>query len=123
MDLVVDEDSTGSKNFLLSSLLKGKIPREMIIYWNYHCYPLLEPTSAVILNRLINDLDISSAVNSNKDLLFLRLLGAGTSSPEAPSPLDQIAPNDAYLMFKLIEEHSESNSHFPTGKGASVAVF
>ena len=75
---------------------------------------LLEPTSAVILNRLINDLDISSAVNSNKDLVFLRLLGAETPEEEEESPLDQIAPNDAYLMFKLIEEHSKSNTHFPT---------
>ncbi|CAG5097854.1 Oidioi.mRNA.OKI2018_I69.XSR.g15261.t2.cds [Oikopleura dioica] len=102
MDLVVDGDSTGSKNFLLSSLLK-------------------EPTSAVVLNRLINDLDISSAVNSNKELLFLRLLGAGASSPDTPTSLDQIAPNDAYLMFKLIEDHSESNSHFPTDLILSLA--
>lgn len=48
------------------------------------------------------------------DLTFLNLLGA-TKSDEKESPLDQIAPNDAYLMFKLIEEHSKSKTYFPPG--------
>jgi arsenate reductase-like glutaredoxin family protein len=117
MDLVVDGDNTASKNFVLSSVLKGKVENMIFAAKIVVHFVTIksEPSSALIINRLINDLDVSSAVNSNKDLVFLHLLGANTSDQKEESPLDQIAPNDAYLMFKLIEEHSKSKTYFPPG--------
>ena len=85
MDMMIDRDTSGVKDFMLGQALRETSAQSPLI--------------ATALNRNIGGVDVSNSISSNSDLFKNQFAGDNFRSR-----IDQVAPNDAYLMFKFIHD-------------------
>ena len=87
---MIDKDTSGVKDFMVGQALSDTSAHSPLI------------TTA--LNRNIAGLDLTNSISSNSDLFKNQF-----ASKTFQSQINQVAPNDAYLMFKFIHDSSAKN--------------